>query len=73
MISAYHKRLTSEDKAVRREAAKAWTRWEMATSKLHIDPDNLAKAESDEFADVFARIEAHYFVNGGACDPQLVI
>ena len=37
----------------------------MATSRLHSDPDMLSKADSDEFADVFARIEAHYFFNGG--------
>ena len=66
MIAAYHSRLTSSDNEVRRKAAHAWSRWEMATSRLHSDPDMLSKADSDEFADVFARIEAHYFVNGGA-------
>ena len=65
MIKAYHSRLTSSDNEVRRKAAHAWSRWEMATSRLHSDPDMLSKADSDEFADVFARIEAHYFVNGG--------
>lgn len=65
MIAAYHTRLTSTDTEVRRNAARAWSRWEMATSRLHSDPDMLSKADSDEFADVFARIEAHYFVNAG--------
>jgi len=66
MIAAYHSRLTSSDNEVRRKAAHAWSRWEMATSRLHSDPDMLSKADSDEFADVFARIEAHYFVHGGS-------
>jgi len=35
---------------------------------------NLEKAESDQFAVPFARIECHYFVNGGfmAYDGQLI-
>jgi len=41
------------------------TTWEMATSKLLLDPGYLARAESDNFALAFARIESHYFVNAG--------
>lgn len=32
MMSAYHKRLTSDDDAVRTEAAKAWSTWEYVPS-----------------------------------------
>ncbi|GAA5891301.1 hypothetical protein JCM6882_004650 [Rhodosporidiobolus microsporus] len=65
MITAYYKRLTSPDDAVRAEAGRAWTLLEMATSRLQTDPDYLKKADEPGFADAFARIEAHYFVNAG--------
>ncbi|KAG8984914.1 hypothetical protein FRB93_006168 [Tulasnella sp. JGI-2019a] len=65
MMAAYHKRLISDDAKVRTEAAKAWSKWEMSTSKLRINHDDIARAEADEWALAFARIEAHYFVNGG--------
>lgn len=37
----------------------------MATSKLLINEENLKKGEDDKFAIAFARIETHYFANGG--------
>ena len=63
LISAYYKRLTSDDVEIRRGAAREWTRWEMATSRLFPDPEYLEKAEDLDFAVAFARIECHYFVN----------
>ena len=63
LIHAYYARLTSEDVEVRRAAAKEWTRWEMATSRLFPDPEYLDKAEDLDFAVAFARIECHYFIN----------
>uniref|UniRef100_A0A7S4M9R0 Prolyl aminopeptidase n=1 Tax=Vannella robusta TaxID=1487602 RepID=A0A7S4M9R0_9EUKA len=47
------------------ECARAWSTWEMATSKLFVSPDMLRKAENDDFSLSFARIESHYFVHGG--------
>ncbi len=63
LISAYYRRLTSDDVEVRRAAAKQWTRWEMATSRLFPDPSYVEKAEDLDFAVAFARIECHYFIN----------
>jgi len=63
LITAYYRRLTSEDVEVRRAAARQWTRWEMATSRLFPDPEYLDKAEDLDFAVAFARIECHYFIN----------
>lgn len=34
------------------------SRWEMATSRLHVDPDYISKADAPGFADAFARIGA---------------
>ena len=64
LIPAYYSRLTSDDVNIRRNAAKEWTRWEMATSRLFPDPEYLDKAEDLDFAVAFARIECHYFING---------
>jgi proline iminopeptidase len=65
LVAAYHKRLTSDDPAVRVAAAKAWSIWEGSTSKLYTDPKFLARYAADDFAVAFARIECHYFVNKG--------
>ncbi len=64
-VTAFYKRLTSPDKKVRTEAAKAWSIWEGSTSKLYTDPSFVERFAGDEFADAFARIECHYFVNKG--------
>jgi proline iminopeptidase len=65
MMRAYYRRLTSDDPAVRAHAARHWSMWEGATSFLRVNPDYVAKFEEDAFAEAFARIECHYFVNGG--------
>ncbi|MFC6840032.1 prolyl aminopeptidase [Xanthomonas theicola] len=65
LISAYHRRLTSDDEATRLAAARAWSVWEGATSFLHVDADFVSGHEDAQFALAFARIENHYFVNGG--------
>jgi len=70
MIAAYYRRLTSDDAAVRSQAAKAWSVWEASTSRLIPDPEMMARFAREEFADAFARIECHYFVNGGFFEPE---
>lgn len=65
-IKAYHKRLTSDDPAVRLPAALAWTTWERTTSNLIPARDAEEKSMSDvKFAEAFARIENHYFIHEG--------
>lgn len=49
-ISAYYKRLTGDDEAERAKAGKAWSTWEMATSRLLVDPEYIKKAEAPGFA-----------------------
>ena len=70
LISAFHRRLTSDDEATRLSAARAWSVWEGATSFLHVDEDFVAGHEDAAFALAFARIENHYFVNGGFFDVE---
>lgn len=65
LMSAYYRRLTSDDEQVRVAAARAWSIWEGTTSLLYPDEGKIAETGADEFAVAFARIECHYFVNGG--------
>ena len=69
LVNAYYRRLTSSDADVRTAAAKAWSIWEGSTSKLIQDPALKDKFGDAEFAAAFARIECHYFVNGGFFEP----
>ncbi|TWG94661.1 proline iminopeptidase [Mesorhizobium sp. J18] len=65
LVSAFRKRLTSDDREVRLEAAKAWSQWEGGTITLLPAPALASAFGRDAFADAFARIENHYFVHGG--------
>ena len=65
LMSAYYRRLTSADENTRLEAAKAWSIWEGSTSFLAQSADYVNSTGADRFALAFARIECHYFVNGG--------
>jgi proline iminopeptidase len=70
MMRAYYRRLTSIDKRERNAAARTWSLWEAATSYLRSNPADLAKFKVPAFAAAFARIECHYFVNGGFLDSD---
>lgn len=70
-------------------SAGAWSKWETATSKLIVDAEYIAKSNDPKWyshcslnfngtnvqlrALAFARIESHFFVNGGwMADGQLL-
>jgi proline iminopeptidase len=63
LVSAFYKRLTSEDADVRIAAAKAWSGWEGATIHLIPDEKTFLKFSGDQMAVSLARIECHYFIN----------
>ena len=65
LMSAYYRRLTHPDGAVRLAAARAWSVWEGRTSFLLENPSYVSAFDEDEHALEFARIECHYFVHGG--------
>jgi proline iminopeptidase len=65
LVSAYHRRLTGDDRAVQLECAKAWSRWEGATITLLPDESTVAAHTADNFAIAIARIENHYMVHRG--------
>jgi proline iminopeptidase len=68
MIAAYHRRLTSTDRTVQLEAARAWSVWEGTTLSLTPDDQRVANFGRPEYALAFARIECHYFINKGFFD-----
>jgi proline iminopeptidase len=63
LIAAYHRRLFGEDEAVRLEAARAWSKWEVSTSRLFRKESAIKEFEDPKLALAFARIENHYFTN----------
>jgi proline iminopeptidase len=63
LIGAYYRRLTSDDAAVRLEAAKAWAIWEASALKLLPDQKLIDEFGEPEMALAVARIECHYFIN----------
>jgi proline iminopeptidase len=67
-VASYYKRLTSDDRDTLLEAARAWSIWESALSYIKINLDYVRRANEAEFAAAFARIECHYFINGGFLD-----
>jgi proline iminopeptidase len=68
LVTAYYKRLTHENPEVRLQAAKAWSKWEAATSRLIVSQAAIDEFDNPEFALSFARIECHYFVNNAFFD-----
>ena len=65
MIGAYHKRLTDPDRAVHARAAAAWSQWEGDTMSIRGPEARPPKFNEIDFTVAFARLESHYFVNGG--------
>jgi proline iminopeptidase len=74
LVAAYAKRLFSDDELIRRQFVIPWSQWEGACLSLIPDPAKISSFGEEHFATAFARIECHYFVNGGflAHDAQLL-
>jgi proline iminopeptidase len=64
-IRAYSRLLADPDPAVHGPAAVAWATWEASTITLLPRPEVVAEFADPRYALAFARIENHYFVNGG--------
>jgi proline iminopeptidase len=65
LIGAYHRRLTGDDASEALRCASAWSIWEGATSCLRPSAELVDRFGADDFALAMARIECHYFINGG--------
>jgi proline iminopeptidase len=73
LLNAYYKRLTGDDPKVRLQAAKAWSIWEASTSFLVPNAKVAVTFSADNLALSLARIECHYFVNGGFMEEDQLI
>lgn len=73
LIEAYGRLLNDPDQAVRERAGIAWSTWESSTITLLQQPETIAHFTEPAFAVAFARIENHYFQNGGWFEPNQLI
>lgn len=65
LLSAFHKRLMGPRNEERIAAARAWACWEGETLSIRGPSVRPPRFDDDDFVDVFARIECHYFKNEG--------
>jgi proline iminopeptidase len=65
VMRAYNRLLNDPDPDVHGPAGIAWSRWESSTISLLPRPDMVETFSEPGYAVAFARIENHYFVNGG--------
>jgi proline iminopeptidase len=65
LLAAYRRRLTGPDSTVRAAAARAWATWEASTIHLLPDEETIDDMAAPDAALDLARIESHYFANGG--------
>ena len=63
LVSAYHRRLFSGDVGLETRMAQLWANWENALAS--ISNDGRFGSSPAEYARAFARLEVHYFRNGG--------
>jgi proline iminopeptidase len=66
MIAAYHKRLFSGNHEEEVRFGRAWSSWENALASVH--SNGQSGDGPGEYARAFARLESHYFINGGFLD-----
>jgi len=69
LIGAYHRRLFSGDTAEEARFARTWAGWENALASI----EQRGGASPSDYARAFARLENHYFINGGFLDPDCAI
>ena len=63
LIAAYHRRLFSGDRAQELHFGRLWAGWENALASLE---SHMMSGEGPaEYSRAFARLENHYFINGG--------
>jgi len=73
MVSAYYRRLTSDDELTRMAAAKAWSVWEGSTATLFGRPEVVEHFAQPYVALSIARIECHYFMHDAFLEPDQIL
>lgn len=69
LIRAYHARLFGPSHEEQVRFARAWVAWESGLAALDPGP-GAGRSGGSEYARAFARIENHYFINGGFLDED---
>jgi proline iminopeptidase len=72
LIAAYHKRLFSGDLAMETRYGRAWSAWENALASIHSNGGGSGESHGP-YARAFARLENHYFTNGGFLSDEQAI
>jgi len=72
-VKAYHTRLLGNDELARMSAAKAWSAWEGNCSRLRPSAEAMSKFTKVHNALALARIESHYFLNGGFIEENQIL
>lgn len=70
---AYHELLNSEDYETRVAAAIEWNRWDLSIGTLRPDPGAFAQLDDEAWVLSHARLESHYFVNGGFIEEGQIL
>ena len=73
LVAAYHRRLTGDNELQRLQAARAWAIWEGRCATLHPSPAVVEKFGQAHMATSLARIECHYFANGGFIEENQIM
>ena len=73
LLSAYCRRLFSNDAAENLRAARHWSSYEGSCLQLLPDPDVQQKYDSPEVALGIGRLEAHYFRHAGFLEPDQLV
>lgn len=73
MVRAFHRRVTSDDEAERKRAARTWALWEARTSTLRPSEETVESLANPETSLAMARLELHYFVNDCFLEPNQIL
>jgi len=73
MVSAYYRRLTSDNELEQIQAAKAWSVWEGRCATLHPNPRVVEHFGHPHVAIALARIECHYFMNSAFLEDNQIV
>ncbi|MDH5395756.1 MAG: prolyl aminopeptidase [Gammaproteobacteria bacterium] len=73
LVSAYYKRLTSDNEIARMNAAKAWSVWEGRTATLKQNKNVINHFSDVHTALSLARIECHYFINSSFLEENQIL
>lgn len=73
LVTAYYRRLTSNNELEQIQAAKAWSLWEGRCATLHPNPRVVEHFGHPHVAIALARIECHYFMNNAFLEEDQII